>query len=253
MTYSQDPSDLEVTPVDPDFQGPIPSGSIRGLSLGRTVLIGLYATTVISSCIPVQLLQPAWQLKVGAVLINTSPLALIGLMTLHLAADLEPEDPVLVFRRSLAAQLAVLAAIGFLLLLPLLPVAAVVRQQQQGNNQASFVWRANNNLKAIREVVAKATDTKELRDQLIVLNGPDLNDTDQNLALPVIKAQVNELLYQAAAQLARKQQQPPSNPLLLLPNLLRNAVASFFLALGFAGLARRPGENIYLLLELEVI
>jgi hypothetical protein len=40
----------------------------------------------------------------------------------------------------------------------------------------------------------------------------------------------------AAAQVARQQQRlPPANPLSLLPEILRNAFASFALALGFAG------------------
>ena len=185
-------------------------------------------------------------------MINSSPLALIGLMTLHLTADLEPEDPVLVWRRALAAQLAVLAAIGFILLLPLLPVDAVVQQQQQISGSASFVQQGYAKLQLWRQVVTKAADTTELHHQLLALSGPALNDTDRQLALPVIKAQVYQVLDQAEAQLARKkQQQPPNNPLLLLPSMLRNAFASFFLAIGFSGLARRPGKDISLLLELE--
>ncbi len=252
MTYSHDDAELELLPESPDIEGPFLPSSIRGLSLGGIVLIGLYATIVISSCFPLQLLRPAWQLQVGATLINSSPLALIGLMTLHLTADLEPEDPVLVWRRALAAQLAVLAAIGFILLLPLLPVDAVVQQQQQISGSASFVQQGYAKLQLWRQVVTKAADTTELHHQLLALSGPALNDTDRQLALPVIKAQVYQVLDQAEAQLARKkQQQPPNNPLLLLPSILRHAFASFFLAIGFSGLARRPGKDISLLLELE--
>ena len=76
-------------------------------------------------------------------------------------------------------------------------------------------------------MVGSATTTTELHDQLVARNGPVLNEADRALPLTSIKAQVNGLLDQAAAQLARKQQQlPSSDPLLLLPTVLRHAVAS---------------------------
>ena len=60
------------------------------------------------------------------------------------------------------------------------------------------------------------------------------------------------MLDVAEAQFSQqKQKQPPNNPLLLLPNVLRNAFASFFLAIGFSGLSRRPGSDISLLMELQ--
>jgi hypothetical protein len=43
----------------------------------------------------------------------------------------------------------------------------------------------------------------------------------------------------------------PRTPLLLLPDLLRNALASLAFALGFAALARRPGSRRTLLQELQ--
>jgi hypothetical protein len=79
-----------------------------------------------------------------------------------------------------------------------------------------------------------------------------LNEADKALPLATIKAQVNGLLDQAAAQVVRqKQQLPPSNPWTLLPEILRNAFASLVLALGFAGLAQRPSRRLSLLQELQ--
>ena len=75
LTYSHDDAELAVLPESPDIEGPIPPNSIRGLSLGGIALIGLYATIVISSCFPLQLLLPSWQLQVGAALINYTLLA----------------------------------------------------------------------------------------------------------------------------------------------------------------------------------
>ena len=60
------------------------------------------------------------------------------------------------------------------------------------------------------------------------------------------------VLDQAALQISREREaSQPRTPLLLLPELLRNALASLALALGFAALARRPGSDLSLLQELQ--
>ena len=60
------------------------------------------------------------------------------------------------------------------------------------------------------------------------------------------------VLDQAALQISRElEASQPRTPLLLLPELLRNAIASLALALGFAALARRPGQPRTLLQELQ--
>jgi hypothetical protein len=90
----------------------------------------------------------------------------------------------------------------------------------------------------MRQVVASAANTTELRDRA------------QPLA--TMEVWVSRLLDQAAAQVKRQNQKlPPRNPWLLAPELLRNAFASLALALGFAGLARRPGSAISLLGEID--
>ena len=228
------------------------SSSARGLSLAGLVLLALYGSIVVGSLFPFQLLAPAWQLKVGSTLINAAPFPLIGLGLLHLAVELDSQDSLLIRRRRVCAQLAVAAALGFLLLVPMLSVAAVAQQHQLATGQFSGIRRAETNLQALRQVVLRASSSQELHDRLISLNGPVLNEADQALPLPTLKAQVTGLLDQAAAQVARqKQQLPPSNPWSLLPELLRNAFASLALAIGFAGLARRGRSKQSLLAELQ--
>jgi hypothetical protein len=63
---------------------------------------------------------------------------------------------------------------------------------------------------------------------------------------------VDAVLDQAALQIHREREaSQPRTPLLLLPELLRNVIASLALALGFAALARRPGSRRTLLQELQ--
>ncbi len=58
------------------------------------------------------------------------------------------------------------------------------------------------------------------------------------------------MLDQAALRISREREvSQPRTSLLLLPDLLRHALAS--LALGFAALARRPGSDRSLLQELQ--
>ena len=60
------------------------------------------------------------------------------------------------------------------------------------------------------------------------------------------------VLDQAALQISREREaSQPRTPLVLLPDLLRNALASLALALGFAALARRTGSRRTLLKELQ--
>jgi hypothetical protein len=225
----------------------------RGFSLAGLVLVALYLSILAGVVFPIQLLNPAWQLKVGSALINASPFPLIGLGAMHLARVLAPADRLLRRRSRLAARLAVAVALGFLLLIPLLSLAAISEQQQRASSQASLIARATANLKALRQVVASASSGQELRERLIAAGGPVLDAQAPARPLPALRAEVNGLLDQAAAQVARQQEQLPSaNPLLLLPEILRNAFASLALALGFAGLAQRPGRELSLLAELQL-
>ena len=222
----------------------------RGLSLAGLVLVALYLSILAGSLFPIQLLNPAWQLKLGAALINASPFPLIGLGAMHLARVLDPADRLLCSRSRLAARLAVAVALGFLLLIPLLSLAAISEQQQRVSSQASLVARASANLKALRQVVASARNGQELRQRLIGAGGPVLDAQAPARPLPALRAEVSSLLDQAAAQVARQQKLLPSaNPLLLVPEILRNAFASLALALGFGGLAQRPGRSRHSFLE----
>ena len=97
-----------------------------------------------------------------------------------------------------------------------------------------------------------ATSNADLNQQLQKLSGPVLGPADIAQPLPLLKAQVAAVLDQAALQIKREREaSQPRTPLLLLPELLRNAIASLALALGFAALARRPGSDLSLLQELQ--
>jgi hypothetical protein len=216
------------------------------------VLVVLFLTVLAGSLFPIQLLDPAWQLRVGSAIINSSPMPLTGLALMHLATSLDLRDSHLAARRQLAARLAIPVALGFLLLFPLLTTAAIRQQSDQVTVRNSRVERAIRQIQGLREAVRGANTVDELSQRLTAAQGPVLEESDRNQPLPVLKTRVNTALDRAAAQIER--QRPPRtsvNPWLLLPEILRSAVACIALAVGFAGLARRPNVDRSFLGEIQ--
>ena len=203
-----------------------------------------------------------WLLELAALAegARASPAVVVGVFglwrdrasLLQIAVELGPHDPPLESRQQLCSQLAVLAALGFLLLLPLQTVAGLQQSRSITNAQASRIQGAEAKLKALREAVVDASSNADLNQRLQKLSGPVLGPSDIAQPLPLLKAQVGAVLDQAAQQISRQRESSqPRTPLLLLPELLRNAFASLALALGFAALARRPGSLYTLLQELR--
>ena len=224
--------------------------SAPGLSVVELVLFVLFASLVAGALWAVQLLNPAQQLRFAGSLINGAPFALLGLALLKIAVELGPHDPQLKNRLQLCSQLAVAAALGFLLLLPLQGVAGLQQSRSTTSSQSSRINGAERRLVALRQAVTSAASNDEINLRLQRLRGPVLGPADLAQPLPLLKAQVAAVLDQAEQQIARERQAtPPADPWRLLPDLIRNAIACLALAFGFAALAVRPGSRRSLLQE----
>lgn len=240
-------------PASSESSRSLPSPIARGVGLAGVVLILLFLTILSTSLLPVRLLDAAWQLRVGGALINASPFPLIGLVLLHVAASLDPQDPLLAKRRRLAAQLASAVAIGYLLLAPLLATASLQRQQSQALAASGGLQRATEQLQQMRQVVTSASSIAELEQRLAAVDGPRLDAADRSLPLPLLRSRVSSLLDEASARLERaRSATTPASPWALLGDILRTSAACLALAAGFAGLARRPASTLSLLTELEL-
>ena len=148
--------------------------SAPGLSVVALVLFVLFASLVAAALFPLQLLDPAWQLRLAGTLINGAPFPLLGLALLQIAAELGPHDPLLKNRARLCSQLAVAAALGFLLLLPLQTIAGLKTSRSLNQAQAARIQGAEGKLKALRQAVASAASNADLNQQLQKLSGPVL-------------------------------------------------------------------------------
>lgn len=247
MSATPDPFDSRPPELDSLLPGLL---SARNLSVVALVLFVLFGTVVAGVVFPLQPLDSAWQLRWAGALINASPFPLLGLALLHLASELDPDDPILWRRWRRCSQLSVLVAVGFLLLLPLQSVAGLKESRSFHVTQSTRIVGAERKLSALRQAVSSAASNAGLNEQLQRLQGPVPGPADLAQPLPLLKAQVNAVLDQAQNQIAKERQAvPPANPWTLLPDLLRNAVACLALAIGFAALAVRPGAEVSLLQE----
>lgn len=235
---------------DPSQAQPPLQLSGRNLSVVSLVLFTLFGTIVLGSTLPPAIASPLWQLRLSLALINAAPFPLAGLALLHLAAELDPEDPVLQRRHRLCARLAVPAVLGLLLLLPLQTAAGLRQDRLSGSAQNARISKAETKLAALRQAVATATDNEQLNRQLQALKGPVLSPADLAQPLARLRSQVGAALQEGEAQIQRERLSLPSRgPLGFLPDLLRNSVACVAEAIGFAALAFRPGQEVPLLDE----
>jgi hypothetical protein len=240
-----------MVPLPDPRQAPLPlllAG--RNLSVVCLVLFVLFGTIVLGNVFPLDIASPLWQLRVSLALINAAPIPLVALALLHLAAELDPDDPVLQRRHRICARLAVAAVVGLLLLLPLQTSAGLRQSQQRGNAQTARFQQAERKLAALRQAVANAPDNGQLNRQLQELRGPVLSPADLDQPLARLRSQVGTALDEVEAQIARERIAAPApGGLGFLPELLRNSVASLAGAIGFAALAFRPGQSVSLLDE----
>ncbi|MFM7550880.1 MAG: hypothetical protein ACKO8I_18865 [Cyanobacteriota bacterium] len=84
----------------------------RNLSFTGLVFLLLFLSIAAGALFPIAILAPAWQLRLGSTLINSSPIPLTGLALLHLAVFLDKQDELLVRRRRIPAALALPVALA---------------------------------------------------------------------------------------------------------------------------------------------
>lgn len=118
---------------------------------------------------------------------------------------------------------------------------------------SSELRRATEQLKQMRQVLNTATTIPEHEQRLTALEGPRLDAADRSLPLPLLRSRIAALLDQAASRLERaRSAAPPTSPRTLLGEIARTGLACLAQAVGYAGLAWRPGRERSLLEELQI-
>jgi hypothetical protein len=116
-----EPSITNITPatMQPSLQFKN-TATARALFWMGVALIGVFSATVLAGMLPLGLLLPAWQSKVSNLILATAHLAGIGAILILLAQQLDDDSENIERWVGRLRLLAIPAAIGFFLLLPLL-------------------------------------------------------------------------------------------------------------------------------------
>jgi len=213
-------------------------------------LILVFLAQVITALFPIALLQPEWMVRFSGSLRGIASLPLIALGLIMLANMIDVN--VMPSRRHLQLfrRIGSLAAIGFLLLIPLQTYGTVVgirSQLQQGQAQL-------NSLSSAAELVQNARNEPQLRDAIRAIPGAD-GVADQPLGADIntIKSALLNKLQESTNRLQTELDDSKRKAIAsIVPPLIRDALISLAYAIGFAGMGySQPGKPIPLRLLIK--
>lgn len=210
------------------------AGVLEAISLA---LLGIFLATVVIRAWPIRILDAQWQLGLAADLINNASLALVGALLTSLALAFDPGRDRLRGRRNAFRRLALAAAIGFLLLIPLQAFAGWNLYRTVTSNAEQQISRSARRLTEVRQAITTATTPQEMQTKLNQLVGNNGGLTPTQLRTPIDQLR-RELLAGADQAANRLQQrieaQASFKPDRLLKETLRIALSSLFYGAGFA-------------------
>jgi hypothetical protein len=222
------------------------------LSLAALALFILFISAIANSLIPAALFNPAWQIRLTATLISNGFLPLLALALFQLGFTLKPLRRSETIRKKLCS-FAVLASLGFLLLIPLQGWASwrLIRENFQSLEKGKPP--ADLPLQEMEKAIKTAPDAQTLQANLTILRGPAIAPQDMARPLPELKQMLLGSLEQARSNLLKKAGRDGADPRVwvLIQDNIRLSFASLGLAIAFAAFAQRPGQSKTLLKELS--
>lgn len=228
----------------------------RRLEVFAMALFVVYAVRILAAAVPPRPLESLWQLSLSSALLDAAALPLVALGLLHLAAYLDPANTALGQRRDALARWAILAVLGFLLLLPLQALAAwnsVAAAQAQVSQERKT---AASNIALIRQAIHAATSLDDLQARLQSLQTPNLIIRFKKLDFPLAetKRQLLLRLSEGEEQLKMRINPPPPEAIEdVATNAVRVMATSLIYALAFAIAAQRRGQEVPLLVEVMTV
>lgn len=207
-------------------------------------LLMLYALLVLAASLPPQLLDPGWQLRFMHALINNGFLALLGLALVHLAAYLDPSNPHLIRRRNTFASLALVAVLGFLLLIPLQGYAVWRVISNANSKQSTQLREVTGRIATVREAIKGSSSTNDLQQRLQSLRVTPLSAAQLAEPLPALRKSMLEMLERTEIRAADQLKGlPPQSLWQIIQGSIRAVLSSLVLMVGFAAFStRREGS-----------
>ena len=207
-------------------------------------LFALFLVFVAFDIFPFRLLEPLWMITFATALCNSASIALAGLALVHLAVGLNPDSQSIRSRRDICARLAAWAALGFLMLLPLIGYAnwKGIRNIEITNkiNVSSINKKANE----LSTQIIQASSQKDLQERMAKFQGPALPNESLALPLDELKKQTLAFVQSSAKAFVIKTAGPFSEQYMpIYKQSLRAAALSFVAALSFAAGTWNPRTN----------
>jgi hypothetical protein len=222
----------------------------RLLACSGLGLLLVFLAFTLADSLPVQLLNPAWQLRFTNRVVNTAVIALMGFLLLHLAVYIDPGTGLLRAYLRTARRWAMVAVIGFLLLLPLQGFATWRVLAQSSGTQLRQRQVVTERLAVIRKAIDAATSSADLQARFASFPGakPELPAAALSLPLPQLKRQLINELQKAETRITDRLSGPtPTDVWALGQGLVRVMLASLGFALAFSAGAQTPGSSQTLL------
>ncbi|MFY7695143.1 MAG: hypothetical protein ACOVQK_02255 [Cyanobium sp.] len=153
---------------------------------GAIALFGIFFVHLIPVLLKTNPTNIEWQGEFVDVLVNEGLLAFLGFVLLHLAGFIQPSHDRLRRRLRMAKRLAVLAVVGYLLLVPL-QIWSSVGSFASGQSKRSNYLDQGTRLSEIREALQGAGSVQDLNVRLQSLLQPALNSEQLAQPLPELR------------------------------------------------------------------
>ena len=225
--------------------------SARLLADAALAMFALYAVVVAFDILPLRLADPLWLITASGALVNAVSIPLAGVVFLHLAAAIAPYTNWIHQRRQNISRLAAWAALGFLLLVPLLGFATwrgITNVNAASQRQTAGLTRSAN---ALLAAINKASSPQELQRSMVALQGPQLRNEDLAQPLALLKNAETQLVKQAlASSLSQIPKVDSSAYKPLYIQTLRTALLALVSSIAFAAVVWDPLKRQTLLRSL---
>jgi len=217
-------------------------------------LLLVFLAFVLVDSLPLQLLNPAWQLRFTNRMINTSLLALLGFLLLHLGLFIDPANGFLQAQLATARQWAIVVVVAFLLLVPLQGFATWRVLSQAQGTQAMQRTMLGERVTMIRQAIEAATSPQDLQARFSRLQGPRPQLPAAALSLPIgelKRSLLDELQRTETRATGRIGGPAPTDVWALGQGVARVSIAALGFAVAFAAGAQRPRASLTLLQQLS--
>jgi len=209
--------------------------SASALDRAGVVLIGIYIVSLIAALIPPNINDPRWPTLILDSLLDRAFLPLIGAVLILLANHLDRRSAIISKHRKWVQKFAPLAALGFLLIIPLQGLASYnvsIAAKREATQKTTNLTRAMTKIRAAQDEAALLAGISEA----------EIQNFPPGMPLEPIATAKEQILSQLSTEVSRLQYQSSKNSNNFLQSLilkwLRDGAMAFLYGFGFRSLGK---------------